>query len=916
MNPFAFYAGVVAPVGAVLLVNTCMYGFTIVQLVRYTLLKARLARARERARKCSSFSTNKSSREFGPSAPKRTSIVKSSSRDRDRKRSDADSSETHETSVERTISSPTSSSAGACSSSASATSTLSPDASGHEATPVGAMQARRGARIRSLFGSLARHRPRRSRNTTLATATARARASAPEPLTAISPEPTAEQKASTLPLPTNANALTLRLTHMHNACTPPAANTYTLGESGEYEVDALKPVEPLDPRKRRRSAVEAQAPSEQSRATRATAAGVSSTDNTQRHQGASHGDAELEASAIGNPRTNNNVGSASMEPVPLSTESASTEHKVTRTKCTRFRHSSEPERTSNERRSLLEILLPPPPLPPAEEDEEEGEVDEPEITAGEEQVENGNENGNGNEEEDGEEEHDTKVDPVEVAADKPAAHALTVFTSLDDTRTSEQSATPSPSDSGLSSTAPSYRSGSDHSGSSLDRRQSQSSSAIVGLEERKKPPADVEAAAPEARGRRRRERAAASSRSDARRGRANTVEPSVYVMVGLHMKTALGLLVVLGLTWLFAAFAVGAAAPAFTYLFTILNSLTGLFVLLLYGVFKRDVKLAVCKQCRRARDPHVVQRGAVARPRALTRTEAAAAGQLATSLPTLTSNDSNSERKSSNGTPSLNAANRLNHYIVKDTELPFALNRTDHRATEPIPDANAVLLPHPKHLELCIAKLTERGLEATTSSTSSASSSTAISSSSSSTPRETSPTPRTPVRTSSQTDGKLMPINKTEIKVFMERTCISPVMRTPSSASSVLTQSAASSERAEWPTSTSTSIVEQQQPQPATSLTRSLSLPVSSQHPEMGVAETDVKCKCSTGAEADHNENTAHHGLHEHQHHRHRYYRHRHQHHQSDRAVSASRTSGFHYESSRDEHKSARIWVNGQKLHK
>ena len=880
VNPFAFYAGVVAPVGAVLLVNTFMYGFTIVQLVRYTLLKVRLARARERARERSSVSTNKSSRAHGyaPSRSKSRSDSRSSSsaskcRDRDRDRERSDASSTYETSVERTLSSPTSSTAGACCSSASATSTLSPDTSGHEVTPVGAMQARRGARIRALFGSLARHQPRRSRNTALSATTARA------------PEPTADASAPSLPTPPN--ALTLRLTN--NACMPTAANACT---TGEYEVVALTPtpLEPLEPRKR--NAAEAQAPGEQSRTT-VKAAGVSSTDNAQRQQGASQGGGD---SARGGQRTNN-VDSASMEPVPLSPERTSTEHEATRTKCTRFRHSSEPERTLNDRRSLFQILLPPPPLPPAEEEEEKDEADKPEITADEEQVENGKE--------DGEEEHETKVDPVEVNADKPEAHAFPVFTSLDDTQASEQSATASPCDSGLSSTAPSSRRGSGLSGSSLDRRQS--SSAIVGLEERKKPPADVETAASEARARRRRKRAAAASSS--------TVEPSAYVMVGLHMKTALGLLVVLGLTWLFAAFAVGAAAPAFTYLFTILNSLTGLFVLLLYGVFKRDVKLAVCKRCRRTRDPHCVRRGSVARPRALSRTEAAAAGQLATSLPALTSNDSNSESKSAYGITSLNSAHQRNHYVVRDTELTFALKRTEHRATDdrisPLPEASGV--PLPKHLELCIVKHTESGLEATTTASSTATST------SSSTSRETSSIPSTPVRTPSPADGKLTPIDKTEFEVFVERTCVSPVLRTPSSASSGLTQSAASSARAERPTSTSTMIVEQQ-PQPAPSLARSLSLTVTSQ-PEMSEAETDVKRKCSTGAalslEADHNETTAHHRLHQHQHQHHRHRRrHQHQHqqrHQSDREVSARRTSRFHHESSGDEHTSARIWVDGPK---
>ena len=69
--------------------------------------------------------------------------------------------------------------------------------------------------------------------------------------------------------------------------------------------------------------------------------------------------------------------------------------------------------------------------------------------------------------------------------------------------------------------------------------------------------------------------------------------PSTAAIVALHVKTALGLLVVLSITWTFGFFAIGGATTAFSYLFTISNAFAGLFILLFYGVFKRDVKMAI-----------------------------------------------------------------------------------------------------------------------------------------------------------------------------------------------------------------------------------------------------------------------------------------------------------------------------------
>ena len=81
--------------------------------------------------------------------------------------------------------------------------------------------------------------------------------------------------------------------------------------------------------------------------------------------------------------------------------------------------------------------------------------------------------------------------------------------------------------------------------------------------------------------------------SDNEDGGRKRSRASTAVIVALHVKTALGLLVVLSITWTFGFFAIGGATTAFSYLFTISNAFAGLFILLFYGVFKRDVKMAI-----------------------------------------------------------------------------------------------------------------------------------------------------------------------------------------------------------------------------------------------------------------------------------------------------------------------------------
>ncbi|XP_059139092.1 adhesion G-protein coupled receptor G2-like [Physella acuta] len=56
-----------------------------------------------------------------------------------------------------------------------------------------------------------------------------------------------------------------------------------------------------------------------------------------------------------------------------------------------------------------------------------------------------------------------------------------------------------------------------------------------------------------------------------------------------NFRAIVSLVVLLGLTWIFAFFAVGHASMLFSYLFAVCNSLQGLLVFLFYCVFKKDV---------------------------------------------------------------------------------------------------------------------------------------------------------------------------------------------------------------------------------------------------------------------------------------------------------------------------------------
>ena len=57
-----------------------------------------------------------------------------------------------------------------------------------------------------------------------------------------------------------------------------------------------------------------------------------------------------------------------------------------------------------------------------------------------------------------------------------------------------------------------------------------------------------------------------------------------------QLRGAVAVVILLGLTWVFAIFAVGGASLVFQYLFCIFNSFQGLFIFIFYCVMKKDVK--------------------------------------------------------------------------------------------------------------------------------------------------------------------------------------------------------------------------------------------------------------------------------------------------------------------------------------
>ncbi|XP_070567747.1 adhesion G-protein coupled receptor G6-like [Ptychodera flava] len=58
----------------------------------------------------------------------------------------------------------------------------------------------------------------------------------------------------------------------------------------------------------------------------------------------------------------------------------------------------------------------------------------------------------------------------------------------------------------------------------------------------------------------------------------------------IRLRAAIGVTVLLGLTWVFAIFAVGSASLVFNYLFAIFNSLQGLFIFIFHCAMKKEIR--------------------------------------------------------------------------------------------------------------------------------------------------------------------------------------------------------------------------------------------------------------------------------------------------------------------------------------
>ena len=84
-----------------------------------------------------------------------------------------------------------------------------------------------------------------------------------------------------------------------------------------------------------------------------------------------------------------------------------------------------------------------------------------------------------------------------------------------------------------------------------------------------------------------------------KRSSVNIIEeqPDSRDKVFRRLRGAVGLLLLLGLTWLFAIFTVGEANIVFEYIFCMLNTLQGFFIFLVYCVANKDVRTALKASC-------------------------------------------------------------------------------------------------------------------------------------------------------------------------------------------------------------------------------------------------------------------------------------------------------------------------------
>ncbi|KAI0228619.1 hypothetical protein LSAT2_020887 [Lamellibrachia satsuma] len=70
----------------------------------------------------------------------------------------------------------------------------------------------------------------------------------------------------------------------------------------------------------------------------------------------------------------------------------------------------------------------------------------------------------------------------------------------------------------------------------------------------------------------------------------NKLTQARHTSTTVHLQRAASVMVLLGLTWAFAFFAIGGASVVFHYLFAIFNSLQGLFIFIFYCATRKDVQ--------------------------------------------------------------------------------------------------------------------------------------------------------------------------------------------------------------------------------------------------------------------------------------------------------------------------------------
>jgi archaellum biogenesis protein FlaJ (TadC family) len=75
------------------------------------------------------------------------------------------------------------------------------------------------------------------------------------------------------------------------------------------------------------------------------------------------------------------------------------------------------------------------------------------------------------------------------------------------------------------------------------------------------------------------------------------IDKSDKTKTSSRLRGAVTLVIMLGLTWVFAILAIDGGAPVFQYLFTVVNSLQGLFIFVFHCLLKMDARKAWKRAC-------------------------------------------------------------------------------------------------------------------------------------------------------------------------------------------------------------------------------------------------------------------------------------------------------------------------------